>query len=309
MTPQCRTSPKGAMTRVFGGKSSTLASGFVPPLSAHGSPFTPKDARIENDGGSREPKGEAVASLDLVLLGTLLFGGAALYASVGQAGATGFIAAMGLVGLPAATMRPTALALNILAAAFSTWRFHRAGLVAWRILRPFSLAAVPCAFLGGAIALPDSIYKPVIGVVLLIAAALLFRRVMAGASAVASVVRPPPLPLQLSVGGFIGLLSGLTATGGGVFLSPLLILFGWTTPRQAAGLSSPFILLNSIGGLIGAAMLTPQTLLPLFPLYAAVTLIGTLLGATLGIRYLPTAWILVTLGVVLTMSGMWLLWA
>jgi uncharacterized membrane protein YfcA len=148
-----------------------------------------------------------VASLDLVLLGTLLFGGAALYASVGQAGATAFIAAMGLVGLPAATMRPTALALNILAAAFATWRFHRAGLVAWRILRPFSLAAVPCAFLGGAITLPDSIYKPVIGVVLLIAAALLFRRVMAGASTVASVVRRPPLSLQLSVGGFIGLLS------------------------------------------------------------------------------------------------------
>jgi uncharacterized protein len=116
------------------------------------------------------------------------------------------------------------------------------------------------------------------------------------------------LPLQLSVGGFIGLLSGLTATGGGVFLSPLLILSGWTTPRHAAGLSSPFILLNSVAGLIGAATLTPQTLLPLFPLYAAVTLAGTLLGATLGIRYLPTAWILVVLGVVLMMSGMWLLW-
>jgi uncharacterized membrane protein YfcA len=98
---------------------------------------------------------------------------------------------------------------------------------------------------------------------------------MAGAPAVASVVRRPPLPLQLSVGGFVGLSSGLTATGGGVFLSPLLILFGWTTPRQTAGLSSPFILLNSIGGLIGAALLTAQTLVPLFPLYAAVTLIGT----------------------------------
>ncbi len=250
-----------------------------------------------------------MAALDLVLLGTLLFAGAALYASVGQAGATVFIAAMGLVGLPAATMRPTALALNILAAAFSTWRFHRAGLVAWRTLRPLALAAVPCAFLGGAIALPDSIYKPVIGVVLLIAAALLFRRVMAGASAVAGIARRPPLPLQLSVGALIGLLSGLTATGGGVFLSPLLILFGWMTPRQAAGLSSPFILLNSVAGLIGAAALTPQALLPLFPFYAAVTLTGTLLGATLGIRYLPTAWILMVLGMVLTMSGMWLLWA
>lgn len=175
-----------------------------------------------------------MAGLDLVLLGTLLFAGAALYASVGQAGATAFIAAMGVVGLPATTMRPMALALNILAAAFSTWRFHRAGLVAWRTLRPLALAAVPCAFLGGAIALPDSIYRPIVGVVLLIAAALLFRRVMAGTSTATSVTRHPPLPLKLLVGGFIGLLSGLTATGGGVFLSPLLILFGWTTPRQAA---------------------------------------------------------------------------
>jgi hypothetical protein len=249
-----------------------------------------------------------VASLDLVLLGTLLFTGAALYASVGQAGATAFIAAMGVLGLPAATMRPTALALNILAAVFSTWRFHRAGLIAWRILRPLALAAAPCAFLGGAITLPDSIYKPVVGVVLLVAAVLLFRRVIAAASPVASVTRRLPLPLALSVGGFIGLLAGLTATGGGVFLSPLLILCGWATPRQATGLSSPFILLNSVTGLLGAAVLTPPTLLPLFPFYAIVTLIGTLLGATLGIRYLPAAWILAVLGTVLTMSGLWLLW-
>ena len=124
-------------------------------------------------------RGEWVAVLDLVVLGALLFAGAALYASVGQAGATAFIAAMGVLGLPATTMRPTALALNILAAAFSSWRFHRAGLVSWRFLRPFAFAAVPCAFLGGAITLQDAIYKPVIGVVLLIAAALLFRRVTA----------------------------------------------------------------------------------------------------------------------------------
>src|SRR5436309_391106 len=105
---------------------------------------------------------------------------------------------------------------------------------------------------------------------------------MAGASAVTNVVRQSPMSLQLLVGGFIGLLSGLTATGGGVFLSPLLILFSWTTPQQAAGLSSPFILLNSAAGLIGAAVLTPQTLLPQFPLYAAITLAGTWLGAALG---------------------------
>ena len=245
-----------------------------------------------------------MASLDLVLLSALLFAGAALYASVGQAGATAFIAAMGIVGLPATTMRPTALPLNILAAAFSTWRFHSAGHVAWRKLLPFGLASVPCSFVGGAITLPDSIYKPVVGFVLLIAAALLFRRVVAKPATTISGIRRPSMPLVALVGGAIGLLSGLTATGGGVFLSPLLILFGWTTPRQTVGLSAPFILLNSIAGLIGSAALTPQALPPLFPLYAATTLTGTILGATLGMKDLPANWIVIVLGVVLTMSGM-----
>ncbi len=242
-------------------------------------------------------------SLDVIFLSALLFAGAALYASVGQAGATAFIAAMGIVGLPAATMRPTALALNILAAAFSTWRFHGAGHVAWRKLLPLGLASAPCSFAGGAIALPDSIYKPVVGAFLLIAAAFLFRRAMARTAPAASTVRHPSTLLIALVGGIIGFLSGLTATGGGVFLSPLLILLGWMTPKETVGLSAPFILLNSAAGLLGSAALTPQALPPLFPLYAAVTLTGTLLGATLGMRYLPATQIIMVLGVVLTVSG------
>lgn len=244
-----------------------------------------------------------MSGLDLALLGMLLFAGAALYASVGQAGATAFIAAMAVVGLPAATMRPTALALNILAAAFSTWRFHRAGHIAWRTLWPFAAASVPCSLVGGAIALPDLIYRPVVGVVLLIAALLLFRRAIGHRTTSSRAPRCAPLLMELIVGSIIGLLSGLTATGGGVFLSPILILFDWTTPRQAAGLSSPFILLNSIAGLIGAAALAPQTLPSEFPLYAVTTLAGTLLGATIGVKHLPVAWIQVVLGMVLSASG------
>ena len=238
-----------------------------------------------------------------MLLGMLLFAGAALYASVGQAGATAFIAAMGIVGLPATTMRPTALALNILAAAFSTWRFHSSGHVAWHQLLPLGLASVPCSFVGGAIALPDSIYKPVVGVILLIAAALLFRRVMARTTQTTGIVQLPATPLVALVGASIGFISGITATGGGVFLSPLLILFGWMTPRQTVGLSAPFILLNSAAGLLGSAALTPQALPPQFPFYAVVTLAGTLLGTTLGIRYFPATQIVVVLGLILTLSG------
>jgi uncharacterized membrane protein YfcA len=264
-------------------------------------------ASLAHDGNRAEIYRRAgMVGLDLALLGLLLFAGAALYASVGQAGATAFIAAMAVVGLPAATIRPTALALNILAAAFSTWRFHRAGHIAWRTLAPFAAASVPCSLIGGAIALPDPIFRPVVGSVLLIAALLLFRRA-AGKAHAAHDARRAPLPVVLGVGSVIGLLSGLTATGGGVFLSPVLILFGWTTPRQAAGLSSPFILLNSIAGLIGAAALTPQSLPPEFPLYAVTTLAGTLLGATIGIRHLPVTWIQAVLGIVLSISGVRLL--
>src|SRR5262245_519583 len=137
--------------------------------------------------------------LDIALLGALLFAGAALYASVGQAGATAFIAAMAVVGLPAATVRPTALALNVLAAAFSSWRFHRAGHVAWRMLWPFLVASVPCSFIGGAIPLSDLIYRPVVGVVLLIAALLLFRRAASQTDAIGEPQRAPML-MECSVG-------------------------------------------------------------------------------------------------------------
>jgi uncharacterized membrane protein YfcA len=235
-------------------------------------------------------------------LGVLLLAGAALYASVGQAGATAFLAAMAVVGMPAATMRPTALALNILAAGFSTWRFHRARQVAWRTLWPFAASSVPCSLAGGAIAVPDPIYRPVIGLVLLVAASLLFYG--AGGRAPGQLeIRRAPVPVELAVGSVIGLLSGLTATGGGVFLSPVLILCRWATPRQAAGLSPPFISLNSIAGLIGAAALTARTLPPLFPLYAIATLAGTLVGASIGIKYLRAGWIEAVLGIVRSISG------
>ena len=260
-------------------------------------------ARARDHDGHRMARAAVDNGVDSIVLGGLLFVGSALYASVGQAGASAFVAAMGLVGLPAATMRPTALALNILAAGFSTWRFHVVRRIAWRALLPFGLASVPCSFLGGAIALPDPIYKPVVGVVLMIAAGLLFRRVMAGTAEVEAATRPPGPGVAAAIGGAIGLLSGLTATGGGVFLSPLLILLGWMTPRQAVGVAAPFILLNSIAGLAGSATLTPQVLPAAFPVYAAVTMAGTILGATIGIRYLPPNVIVLVLGLVLMVSG------
>lgn len=179
-------------------------------------------------------------------LAALVLGVAFLYASVGHGGASGYLAAMALLGTAPAVMRPTALALNILVAGLASWQFARAGWFSWRLFWPFALASVPAAALGGALLLPDPVYKRVVGVVLLAAAFYLFRT---AATAHQPGVRPPPLWLSLTVGAGLGLLAGLTGVGGGIFLSPLLLAAGWAGARETAAVSAPFILVNSVAGL------------------------------------------------------------
>ena len=181
------------------------------------------------------------------LLATCIFIAAILYSSVGHGGASGYLAAMALFGIDPAVMKPTALVLNIIVAAIATIKFERAGCFDKSLFWPFALGSIPCAFLGGSIVLPTQLYKPILGLVLLYAAAKLgFNR------SGSKTLQPKVLPLWLSIGlGMaIGLLSGLTGVGGGIFLSPLLLLMGWATMKQAAGVSAAFILVNSIAGLL-----------------------------------------------------------
>lgn len=237
-----------------------------------------------------------------LLLAGLFLAVAVLYSSVGHAGASGYLAAMALVGLAPATMKPTALALNILVAAIVTTRFHLAGYVRWRALAPFLVASVPLAFLGGAITLPAALYKPLVGLVLLAASVRLF----ATASALAT--RPDrepsvPLWLALPIGGALGLLAGLTGTGGGIFLTPLVLFAGWAGPRFAGGLSSGFILANSVSGLAGnvaAVQAVPSAI----PVWLATVAIGGLIGAELGARRFGTAQLRRALALVLVVAGL-----
>ena len=228
--------------------------------------------------------------------------GAALYSSVGHAGASAYLALMALWGVPPASMKPTALVLNIIVAIFGSARFIRAGLFRWRTLWPFLLGALPFAFLGGALKLPGDIYRPLVGAVLLLSAArLLWPREIRALRE----THDPPVWLAILLGAGIGLLSGLTGTGGGIFLSPLLLFMAWSAPKPTSGVASLFILCNSTAGLLGN-LASVQQLPPDLPLFAGSVLTGALVGTTLGIR-LQAPIILKALGLVLIVAGVKLL--
>lgn len=230
----------------------------------------------------------------------LLFAlGAALYSSVGHGGASAYIAAMALFSVAPETMKPTALALNLLVAGFGTWRYARRGLTNWKLVLAFALTATPAAFVGGGVHLPAIYYKPLVGILLWAAAMRLLWQPKALAE---REIEAPPLWLSLPSGAVLGLLAGLTGTGGGIFLSPLIILNAWEEPRHTSGVVAAFILLNSLAGLAGNAAAVGH--LPrVLPIFLAAVGAGALLGTWLGVARLPRPWLLRTLGAVLLVAG------
>lgn len=242
----------------------------------------------------------------LILAGLILIA-ATLYGSVGHAGASAYLAAMALVGLAPALMKPTALVLNILAASIVTTRFYRAGCFSWQTLWPFAIASVPMAFVGGAITLPSGVYKPIVGVILLFAAVRLILTARQ-AETQESTPKRPPVPAALAAGAGIGLLSGLTGTGGGIFLTPLLLFMGWAETRVSSGVSAAFILVNSISGLAGN--LTSVRVLSSWTwLWVATAAAGAALGSELGAQRLAPQTLRKLLGVVLIVAGCKLIFA
>src|SRR5258708_20796895 len=204
-------------------------------------------------------------ALDAALIAALAAGmlvAAFAYASVGHGGASAYIAAMALAGIAPPAMRPIALVLNILVSAIATYKFWRAGYFRWRLFWPFAAVSIPLAFVGGAITLPGHAYKVLVGIVLIYAAWQLWRSARAGEEM--REVREPPVALAMAVGGALGLLAGLTGVGGGIFLSPVLLILGWAGTKQTSAVAAPFILVNSLAGLpagftMKSATLPPQT--------------------------------------------------
>lgn len=233
--------------------------------------------------------------LPLLLIGVLAI--ALLYSSVGHAGASGYIAAMTLCGLAPATIKPLALSLNILVASIAAFQFWRAGFFSWRLFWPFGLAAIPMAFLGGYLQLPARGFQILVGVVLLASAAQFLLKPPQEDDA-----RAPKLPVALGTGAGLGLLAGLTGTGGGIFLTPLVIMLHWARTKTASAISAVFILCNSAAGLAGNVSATRELPLLALPLAAAV-IAGGVAGSHFGARHLPHTAIKRLLAVVLLIAG------
>lgn len=236
---------------------------------------------------------------DTLLLTLLIFIAALMYSSVGHAGASGYLAAMALFGLAPTVMKPTALVLNLVVATVGTIRFARAGHFAWNIFWPFALTSIPCAFIGGAMKLPFPAYKMVLGGVLLFAA---WRMAFKVANQATTEQKPIRLVPALVWGALLGLLSGLTGVGGGIFLSPLLLLLGWADVRKTAGVSVAFILVNSASGLLGH-LASVKNVPPEIVWWTPAALIGGLIGSELGSRRLAPLTMRRLLAVVLVVAG------
>ena len=233
--------------------------------------------------------------LALLTLGILVI--AFLYSSVGHAGASGYIAVMTLLSMTPDVIKPTALSLNILVASIGAWQFWRAGHFSWQLFWPFALLSVPLAFVGGYLNLPAHVFKVVVGIILLYSAA----RFLLPAPPEQE-PKAPPRALALASGGAIGLLSGFTGTGGGIFLTPLVLLARWARVKTAAAVSALFILVNSVAGLLGNFSSTRR-----FPAFALVLLaaaaVGGSVGSYLGSRRLDPAVIKKLLAIVLIIAG------
>ena len=241
-------------------------------------------------------------NIDLVISLCLMLG-AVLYTSVGHAGASVYIAILTLFGLSSHIIKPTALVLNICIASFTSWRFIKKGFFDLKVLTPIAIGAIPFAFLGGYINAPSHVYKAIVGVILIVSAISLLTKT---SERIDSNVHQPKFLFAVASGAAIGFLAGLTGTGGGIFLSPLILFLGWSSTRKTSGIAALFILLNSLFGLAGNYA-SVQNLPSQLPLFVIATMIGAVIGTTLGIKFYSANAIKKALALVLLIAGLKLL--
>lgn len=221
----------------------------------------------------------------IILFYSLLFVVAFLYASVGHGGASGYLALMALFSIAPAVMKPTALLLNLFVSSVSFIQFYRGGFFKWKIFLPFAIASIPLSFLGGTISVDSIIYKKILGGLLLIPVArfFFFKNVDP------KNLKPSTTVLSLLIGSVIGFLSGMIGIGGGIILSPVLLLLKWTDQKQTAAISALFIFVNSVAGLAGQFTKGIAFSSDMFG-YVAIAFAGGLCGAYLGsFRFPQTA--------------------
>ena len=236
--------------------------------------------------------------LHTLLIAGSLFLGAILYTSVGHAGASAYIAIMTLFDVPPLVIKPTALTLNIFVSSYTSFRYMRSNFFNKSLFKYLVIGSIPAAFIGGHINLPSQIYKPIIGILLLISGV----RFLVQALQVDRAQRSINSGLAVFIGACVGLLSGITGTGGGIFLSPMIIWLGWVSVKQASGTVAGFIFVNSVAGLLGNVQ-SAQSLPAELPLFVVSVLLGAFIGTRFGISRFSSTGIKRALGLVLLIAG------
>lgn len=225
---------------------------------------------------------------------------AMLYSTVGHGGGSGYLAIFALTGIVPEQMRPTALLLNVIVASIATWKFRKTNTCSRNIFIPLVFASVPAAFIGGYVEISSTVYKPAVGLILLYAAARLFIPIKSNEFS-----KCPAVWVIMITGVLVGFSSGIIGVGGGIFLSPIVLLLGWATAKQTAAMSAPFILVNSIAGLLG--IMADQGSLPVDSLFVVplgiAVVIGGMLGASFGSSRLGHQGLRTVLGVVLLFAS------
>lgn len=200
-----------------------------------------------------------------------------LYASVGHGGASGYLALMALFSVAPEVMKPTALLLNLFVSLTAFLQFYRGKHFVWKVFLPLAMASVPMAFVGGLISIDATIYKKVLGVLLVFSVI----RLLIPTKNNTDQLKPAHFSGALLMGGVIGLLSGMIGIGGGIILSPLLIFFNWTDQKQTAAISALFIFVNSASGLMGQLTNGIQFGGDMYA-YVAIAFVGGIAGAYFG---------------------------
>jgi len=234
----------------------------------------------------------------LILFYILLFLVAFLYSSVGHGGASGYLALMALFSITPDVMKPTALLLNLFVSLTSFIQFYRGKHFNWKIFLPFALTSVPMAFVGGMISVDDYVYKKILGLLLIIP---IVRFLFFGNIKVEEIKKPNFL-LSLIIGAAIGFLSGLIGIGGGIILSPVLLLLKWTDMKQTAAISAIFIFVNSLSGLAGQLQKGINFSTDMYA-YVAVAFVGGLCGAYFGSLKLNQNFLKYLLAIVLIIAS------
>ncbi len=237
-----------------------------------------------------------------ILFYLLLFGAAFLYASIGHGGASGYLAIMALYHFAPEQMKPIALSMNLFVSLIAFSQFYKAGYFQPKMFLPLAIASIPMAFIGGSIHINISLYKIILGIVLvIIATRFLLSKYIPGDIK----HRPYSSPWLSLIGGSIGFLSGLIGIGGGVLLSPVLLLLSWANQKQAACISALFIFVNSAAGLLGQRLLQQNGVAPGMQISSFILtgIAGSLLGAYLGAGKLNNQWLKYFLSVVLLIAG------